>query len=237
MARGNYRSAVRAPASRARDGRAESTPPIRPERLARHPPGQAARDRQPGPAWFAALAISVVAVTTAAGWRGVPRPGGAAPLTAPVPAAGQEAADRSPPGPPAASRRAAAAGNSAVLSPGARRSCPPAASACADLSTDLTWLQSGGAITYGPVRMEPGPPGTPNATPRGTFHVQWKAGPHYLSTEYHEPMPYAVFFAAGGIAFHGGSLAVASHGCIHLDIGSARYYHDHLPAGAEVVVF
>jgi len=81
--------------------------------------------------------------------------------------------------------------------------------------------------------MEPGPP----RTPRGTFHVEWKAGEHYMSTEFHEPMPYAVFFAPGGIAFHGGSLTVPSHGCIHLDIGSARYYHDHLPVGAEVVVF
>ena len=73
--------------------------------------------------------------------------------------------------------------------------------------------------------------------PRGTFHVEWKAGAHYMSTEYHEPMPCAVFFAPGGIAFHGGSLTAPSHGCIHLDIGSARYYDDHLPVGAEVVVF
>ena len=46
---------------------------------------------------------------------------------------------------------------------------------------------------------------------------------NYMSTEYDEPMPYAVFFAPGGVAFHGGSLARPSHGCIHLDIGSARY--------------
>jgi lipoprotein-anchoring transpeptidase ErfK/SrfK len=106
-----------------------------------------------------------------------------------------------------------------------------------DLSARLTWLQSDGSITYGPVRMEPGPPGTPHKTPRGTFHVEWKAGADFVSTLYHEPMPYAVFFAPGGIAFHGGSLNRASHGCVHLDIGSARYYHDHLPVGAEVVVF
>ena len=82
--------------------------------------------------------------------------------------------------------------------------------------------------------MEPGLP----RTPRGTFHVQWKAGANYISTEYNEPMPYAVFFAPGGIAFHGGSsLTKTSHGCVHLDIGSAKYYHDHLPIGAEVVVF
>jgi lipoprotein-anchoring transpeptidase ErfK/SrfK len=106
-----------------------------------------------------------------------------------------------------------------------------------DLNGHLTWLQSDGHITYGPVSMEPGPPGTQQATPRGTFHVQWKAGANYISTEYHVPIPYAVFFAPGGVAFHGGSLATPSHGCVHLDIGSARYYHDHLSAGAEVVIF
>ena len=96
---------------------------------------------------------------------------------------------------------------------------------------------TGGRISYGPVQMEPGPPGTSHQTPRGTFHVQWKAGANYVSSEYNEPMPYAVFFAPGGIAFHGGSLTKTSHGCVHLDIGSAEYYHDHLPIGAEVVVF
>jgi len=106
-----------------------------------------------------------------------------------------------------------------------------------DLSDHLTWLESGSRIAYGPVRMEPGRPGTRNTTPRGIFHVEWKAGQNYISTEFHEPMPYAVFFAPGGIAFHGGSLTTPSHGCVHLDIGSALYYHDHLPIGAEVAVF
>ena len=186
--------------------------------------------------WLAVLALLVVAVTTAAGWRGVHRPGTgvsgvvSAPLA--MSATGRVAIDR-PSSPPAALRFAATAASSPVLSPSARRSCPPAATACADLSARLTWLQSDGTITYGPVRMEPGLP----RTPRGTFHVEWKAGAHYMSTEFHEPMPYAVFFAPGGIAFHGGSLTAPSHGCIHLDIGSARYYNDHLPVGAEVVVF
>ena len=195
-----------------------------------------ARGRQRRTAWLAVLAILVVAVTTAAGWRGPRRPGTAvsgvvsAPLA--MSATGRVAIDR-PSSPPAALRFAATAASSPVLSPSARRSCPPAATACADLSARLTWLQSDGTITYGPVRMEPGLP----RTPRGTFHVEWKAGAHYMSTEFHEPMPYAVFFAPGGIAFHGGSLTMPSHGCIHLDIGSARYYHDHLPVGAEVVVF
>jgi lipoprotein-anchoring transpeptidase ErfK/SrfK len=50
-------------------------------------------------------------------------------------------------------------------------------------------------------------------------------------------MPWATFFAAGGIAFHGGSLTQWSHGCVHLALANARYYNVHLPVGAEVVVF
>lgn len=122
-----------------------------------------------------------------------------------------------------------------VLSASARARCAPAASACADLTAHLTWLQAGGRVTYGPVRMEPGGAGDP--TPRGIFDVAWKAGPHYISTSYGVPIPYAVFFAAGGIAFHEGSLTASSHGCIHLTMAAARYYNEHLLVGAEVDVF
>jgi lipoprotein-anchoring transpeptidase ErfK/SrfK len=115
--------------------------------------------------------------------------------------------------------------------------CPAAAAACVDLAEHITWLQSGGKVTYGPVQMEPGPPGTPHATPTGRFSVQWKAGPHYKSTLYNEVIPWAVFFAPGGIAFHAGSLTVGSHGCVHLTLEAAHYYNQHLPVGAEVVVF
>jgi lipoprotein-anchoring transpeptidase ErfK/SrfK len=185
------------------------------------------------------VAVVLVAGTTAAGWhKGAPSGGASSPAAASShhrQAAGRTAR-HNPTSPGQSATPDAAAGRSPALSPTARKSCPAAAAACVDLSDHLTWLQSGGRITYGPVRMEPGPPGTRRATPRGTFHVQWKAGPGYISTEYHEPMPYAVFFAPGGVAFHGGSLTKTSHGCVHLSIGNARYYHDHLPIGAEVVV-
>jgi lipoprotein-anchoring transpeptidase ErfK/SrfK len=125
----------------------------------------------------------------------------------------------------------------ATLTPAARKFCPVKATACVDLEDHLTWLQSNGHITYGPVVFEPGTAGTSRATPRGTFHVQWKAGANYVSIKYHEPMPWAVFFAPGGVAFHGGSLTAPSHGCVHLTVSNARYYHDHLPIGAEVAVF
>jgi lipoprotein-anchoring transpeptidase ErfK/SrfK len=189
----------------------------------------------------AALAFTVVAGTIAAGWHGTPASVNAASQARLQPHARQEtgrAAAHSPtsPSPSPSQVPDVAAPQRPALSPTARRSCPPAASACVDLSDHLTWLQSGSRITYGPVLMESGPPGTSQATPRGTFHVQWKAGRSYISTEYHEPMPYAVFFASGGVAFHGGSLDTPSHGCVHLPVGSAEYYHDHLPVGAEVVV-
>jgi hypothetical protein len=118
-----------------------------------------------------------------------------------------------------------------------RESCPAKATACVDLTRHLTWLQSAGKVTFGPVRAEPGPPGSAHATPRGTFQVSWKGGPAFISNIYKEPMPWAVFFAPGGIAFHGGSLTTPSHGCVHLTDENAHFYNDHLPVGAEVVVF
>ncbi|HSZ42212.1 MAG TPA: L,D-transpeptidase [Trebonia sp.] len=124
-----------------------------------------------------------------------------------------------------------------TLTPAQRLACPVTAVACVDLTAHVTWLQTDGKVTFGPVRMEPGRPGTANATPAGKFRVQWKAGPGFVSDEYDEAMPWATFFAPGGIAFHGGSLTKWSHGCVHLTTPNAEYYHDHLPIGAEVVVF
>jgi hypothetical protein len=142
----------------------------------------------------------------------------------------------------AAAARGSASGAAASSVPLAltahdRQACPAAAAACVDLSRHITWLQADGRVSFGPVQMEPGPPGTVHATPRGTFHVQWKAGPDFVSDTYHEAMPWATFFAAGGIAFHGGSLVHWSHGCVHLTVANAHYYNEHLPIGAEVVVF
>jgi lipoprotein-anchoring transpeptidase ErfK/SrfK len=136
---------------------------------------------------------------------------------------------------PAASGRPAAV--SLVLTAADQRDCPAAATACVDLTRHITWLQAGRKVTFGPVQMEPGKPGGGHVTPPGTFHVAWKAGPSYMSTTYHEAMPWATFFAAGGIAFHGGSLTEWSHGCVHLTDSNAHYYNEHLPIGAEVVVF
>jgi len=175
-------------------------------------------------AWLAVLATAVL---VAAAWL-LQSPVTRAAVSLPAKTAVTHSETRS-----SAPRKPAAPG--IVLSARVRAECPPAATACADLSAHVTWLQSGSRITYGPVRMEPGGDGDP--TPLGIFHVAWKAGPHYISTSYGVPIPYAVFFAAGGVAFHEGSLTTPSHGCVHLTMAAARYYNEHLPVGAEVAVF
>jgi len=103
-----------------------------------------------------------------------------------------------------------------------RAACPTSVVACVDTRLQRTWLQRGGSIVYGPVPFLPGdatilaPPGpTSTAIPLGRFAVGRKNADEY-SSEFHEPMPNAVYFAPGGIAFHAGSLGESSHGCVHL---------------------
>jgi lipoprotein-anchoring transpeptidase ErfK/SrfK len=139
--------------------------------------------------------------------------------------------------PAAAGTDEAPASVSLVLTAADRQACPAKAAACVDLTGHITWLQHDGKVTYGPVQMEPGNPLGKHQTPRGTFHVSWKAGPKFVSSEYHEAMPWATFFAAGGIAFHGGPLTTWSHGCVHLTDHNAHFFQQHLTAGSEVVVF
>jgi hypothetical protein len=223
----------------------------------RHQNAAARRGRGRALAWVTALAVPGLGVIAATCWllasagTGTPAAarialartvlaGTAVPAHAVAPPAwpapgSSTAARRLVPSPAPALWSPERGGSDLMLNSQARQSCPPAALACADLRDHLTWLQSRGQITYGPVRMEPGGPADP--TPRGIFHVAWKAGPHYVSTSFGIPIPYAVFFAPGGIAFHAGSLTTSSHGCVHLSLRSARYYHDHLPEGAEVAVF
>jgi hypothetical protein len=141
------------------------------------------------------------------------------------------------PGLPAKSAAAPPVPGSVALTARDYSMCPPAAAACVDLTRHLTWLQSDGKVTFGPVQMEPGPPGSAHATPTGTFSVTGKGALHVMSNIYHEPMPWAVFFGTDGIAFHEGSLTVPSHGCVHLTMTNAHYYNEHLAIGAEVAVF
>ncbi len=112
--------------------------------------------------------------------------------------------------------------------------CPASARACVDLSTSTAWLQSGGQIGYGPVPITSGRPGY--RTPTGTFAVYWKDKDHRSSLFNDAPMPNSVFFV-GGVAFHEGSLSVASHGCIHLSWDASQAFWDGLSNGDGVYVF
>lgn len=112
--------------------------------------------------------------------------------------------------------------------------CPATARACVDLTHNLTWLQSGGQIVYGPVPMTSGRPGY--RTDAGTFRVYWKDKDHKSSIFDDAPMPNAIFFN-GGDAFHQGSLSVPSHGCIHLSWSASQTYWDFLNYNDIVYVF
>jgi lipoprotein-anchoring transpeptidase ErfK/SrfK len=111
--------------------------------------------------------------------------------------------------------------------------CSSYVSACVDLSARHAWLISDGKVIRGPVSITSGRAGY--RTPPGTFHVGWKDIDH-VSKEFDDaPMPYSVFFN-GGIAFHGGSLAAESHGCIHLSNASAQAFYNNLSVGDVVQV-
>jgi hypothetical protein len=105
--------------------------------------------------------------------------------------------------------------------------------ACVSLSQTLAWLLRDGVAEYGPVPITHGRPG--QETPVGTFKVAWKDAEH-TSSIYGDSMPHSVFFAAGGIAFHEGSLQEQSHGCVHLSPEAAKTFFDALPVKASVQV-
>ena len=147
-----------------------------------------------------------------------------------------------PPPPPATTTTTKTTPKTTTSKPKPKPAPPPASGAtpcsisdgaCIDLSANKSWLLSGGKVVYGPVGITSGRPGF--RTPPGMFRVQWKDIDH-LSKEFNNaPMPYSVFFN-GGMAFHAGSLAVQSHGCIHLSTAAAKMYYNFLAVGAAVQV-
>ena len=163
----------------------------------------------------------------------------------PVPAKAKPLADqhlsaaKSPKSPNSPTSLASAAAGKKAAPPNVQRwpyadRCPEKALACVDLKDKVSWLQINGVVMYGPVQIEPGSPG--QVTPKGVFTVNRK-DKHHISNEFNEPMPDAIFFAPGGIAFHVGSLTQGSHGCVHLTTKDANYYFDQLRIGATVAVY
>ena len=169
---------------------------------------------EPAAVWGAAA--HVVAPVVA------PRPA-AQPAVAPAPApAAPRPAPAAPPAPPA--KPAAPAKPAGVP-------CAATVRACIDLAHNKAWLLRGGVVEYGPVPITSGRPGY--RTPVGTFRVLSKERLHLSRAFDNAPMPYSVFFIPG-IAFHQGSLAVTSHGCIHLSKSAALRFFGALARGDVV---
>jgi lipoprotein-anchoring transpeptidase ErfK/SrfK len=111
--------------------------------------------------------------------------------------------------------------------------CTATARACVALNERRAWLLDGGNVVRGPVAIQHGDAQDP--TPLGTFKVQWKAE-QYTSREYLTQMPYSVFFADGGIAFHEGTQDTPSAGCVKLDNENAKAFFYFLQVGDEVQI-
>ncbi|MBN9739116.1 MULTISPECIES: L,D-transpeptidase family protein [unclassified Pseudonocardia] len=134
--------------------------------------------------------------------------------------------------------RVAAAAHAEPAAPGTP--CSASVRACVDLETRQAWLVSGGTVERGPFRVTTGEAG--KETPVGhSFRVYRKEADH-RSGEYPGPdgrparMPYSVFFADGGVAFHGGDLSRESAGCVKLQRADAKRFFDTLQIGDKVQV-
>lgn len=183
------------------------------------------------------LVLVALTIYTVVGLIPSPANASAAEVPAPAPSAVQQ------PGSPAVSvapSPVSAPAQPPVKDRGVR---PPRFAACVDLRTQDAWLQRGDAVVFGPTPFMPGaetgrvPPGpTSSATPTGAFTVLSKNATQ-VSSEYGDPMPFAVFCAPGGIAFHQGSLSSSSHGCVHLGPAAAQAFFDQLHVGDAVLVF
>ncbi|MGW1909699.1 L,D-transpeptidase family protein [Streptomyces sp. NPDC002076] len=128
---------------------------------------------------------------------------------------------------------------SARRNPNAAKKCPVRSYkvACVDLDRQLTWVQKGSKVVFGPVPMRSGRNG--HVTRKGWHAIYWRHKNHW-STLYNQPMPYAQFFD-GGEAFHAvyGSIytTVGSYGCVNLTLGDARTLWNVLKNGDRVYVW
>ena len=73
-------------------------------------------------------------------------------------------------------------------------------------------------------------------TPTGIFSI-FRKTEMYRSKKYdNAPMPYAQFFDPAGIALHAGSVAVESHGCVHLPRSFAKRLYSVTDVGTPVYI-
>ncbi|MFD8208102.1 L,D-transpeptidase family protein [Streptomyces sp. NPDC059695] len=109
--------------------------------------------------------------------------------------------------------------------------------ACVDLTRQLSWIQDGSRLTYGPVPVRTGRDGAETRT--GAKKVYWRNINHW-STLYNVSMPYAQFFD-GGQAFHSTTKSMwnppGSAGCVNMTSKDAKAYWSLLRNGDDVFVY
>ncbi|MGP3983847.1 L,D-transpeptidase family protein [Streptomyces sp. KR80] len=109
--------------------------------------------------------------------------------------------------------------------------------ACVDLTRQLSWIQDGKTLEYGPVPVRTGRDKYETRT--GAKKIYWRNKNHYSSI-YKVKMPYSQFFD-GGQAFHSISGSVwsppGSHGCVNMRSGDAKAYWNMLKKGDDVFVY
>ncbi|MFF8591254.1 peptidoglycan-binding protein [Streptomyces sp. NPDC015220] len=109
---------------------------------------------------------------------------------------------------------------------------------CIDKTTrTLRWMIGGRTISTMAVRF--GTQYTP--TREGVFHIYWKSR-HHVSTLYHSPMPYAMFFSGGQAVHYSSDFAArgyagGSHGCVNVrDESAIAQVFAQVRTGDKVVV-
>ncbi|MDX3727013.1 L,D-transpeptidase family protein [Streptomyces caniscabiei] len=109
--------------------------------------------------------------------------------------------------------------------------------ACVDLTLQLSWIQDGAKLVYGPVPVRTGRDGDETRT--GLKKIYWRNIDH-VSSIYHVPMPYAQFFD-GGQAFHSAGVSMwnppGSRGCVNMTKTDAKKYWSLLKKGDDVFVY
>ncbi|WP_079277505.1 L,D-transpeptidase family protein [Streptomyces sp. CB03234] len=109
--------------------------------------------------------------------------------------------------------------------------------ACVDLTRQLSWIQDGARLTYGPVPVRTGRDGDETRT--GARKIYYRNIDHW-STLYDVRMPYAQFFD-GGQAFHSVTKSMynppGSRGCVNMRPADAKAYWNRLKNGDDVYVY
>ncbi|MET8785385.1 MULTISPECIES: L,D-transpeptidase family protein [unclassified Streptomyces] len=105
-------------------------------------------------------------------------------------------------------------------------------------SRTLRWMVDGRTVSTMAVRF--GAQYTP--TREGVFHIYWKSRYH-VSTLYHSPMPYAMFFSGGQAVHYSADFAArgyagGSHGCVNVrDEAAVSALFAGARTGDKVVVY